>query len=104
VNKIQVGPDLCLKERKQYEDLLHKYIYLFTLSYEDLKEITMEQHKIKLLPNAKPVGTKQGRWNLRYIPTMKEDFNKLLEAKFIKLVETIKWIFLMIFALKKMAN
>jgi hypothetical protein len=27
----------------------------------------MEQHKIELLSNAKPVKTKQGRWNPRYI-------------------------------------
>jgi hypothetical protein len=61
----------------------------------------MEQHKIKLLPNAKPIRTKQGRWNLRYIPTVKEDFNKLLEARFIKPVETTKWVSFMIFALNK---
>jgi hypothetical protein len=66
VNKIQLGPDLCLEERRQYEDLLLKYIHLFAFSYKDLKEVTMEQHKIELLPNAKPIRTKQGRWNPRY--------------------------------------
>jgi hypothetical protein len=42
VNKIQLGPDLCPKERRQYEDLLCKYIHLFVFSYKDLKELTME--------------------------------------------------------------
>jgi hypothetical protein len=63
VSKIQLGPDLCLEERRQYEDLLHKYIHLFAFSYKDFREVIMEQHKIKLLPNAKPMRTIQGRWN-----------------------------------------
>jgi len=29
-------------KKKQYEDLLHKYIHLFTFSYKDLREVTME--------------------------------------------------------------
>jgi hypothetical protein len=61
VSKIQLGPDLRPEERKQYEDLFHKYIHLFTFSYKDLREVTMEQHKIELLSNAKPIRTKQGR-------------------------------------------
>ncbi|CAM6028069.1 unnamed protein product, partial [Sphagnum balticum] len=63
VSKIQLGPDLHLEERRQYEDLLRKYIHLFAFSYKDLREVTMEQHRIELLPNAKPIRTKQGRWN-----------------------------------------
>jgi len=39
VTKIQLGPDLYPKERRQYEDLLHKYIHLFTFGYKDLWEI-----------------------------------------------------------------
>jgi len=42
LSNIQLGPDLQLEERKQYEDLLHKYIHLFAFSYKDLKEVTME--------------------------------------------------------------
>jgi len=61
LSKIQLGPDLHSEERKQYEDLLCKYIHLFVFSYKDLKEVTMEQQKIKLLPNVKPIRAKQGR-------------------------------------------
>jgi hypothetical protein len=39
VTKIQLGPDLYPKERRQYEDLLHKYIHLFTFGYKDFWEI-----------------------------------------------------------------
>ncbi len=68
LSKIQLGPDLQPEERKQYEDLLRKYIHLFAFNYKDLREVTMEQHKIELLPNAKPIRAKQGRWNLSTRP------------------------------------
>jgi hypothetical protein len=97
VNKIQLGPE----EIKQYEDLLRKYIHLFAFNYKDLREITMEQHKIELLSNAKPIKTKQGRWNPKYTTMVKEELDKLLEAGFIKLVETIEWVSLVVLALKK---
>jgi len=35
LSKIQLGPNLQLEERKQYEDLLCKYIHLFAFSYKD---------------------------------------------------------------------
>ncbi len=89
INNIQLGPNFYPKEKKQYEDLLPKYIHLFAFSYRDLREVTMEQHKIELLPNAKLVLTKQGRWNPKYI-VMVEELDKLLEARSIKLVEITK--------------
>jgi len=46
VGNIQLEPNLHLEERRQYEDLLRKYIHMFTFDYKDLKEVTMEQHKI----------------------------------------------------------
>jgi hypothetical protein len=74
---------------------------MFAFSYKGLKEILMEQHKIELLPNAKPVKTKQGRWNPRYITMVKEELDKLLEAWFIRLVETTTWVSPVVLALKK---
>jgi len=57
-----------------------------------LREVTMEQHKIELLPNAKPIMAKQGRWNPKYTTMVKEELDKLLEAGFIRPVETTKWV------------
>jgi hypothetical protein len=104
VNKIQLGPDLCHEEKRQYEDLLRKYIHMFAFSYKDLEEVTMEQHKIKLLPNAKPVKTKQRRWNPRYIVMVKEELDKLLEVRFIRHVEIIEWVSLVVLVLKRNGN
>jgi len=101
LSKIQLGPDLQLKERKQHEDLLHKCIHLFAFSYKDLKEVTMEQHKIELLPNAKPIKAKQGRWNPRYTAMVKEEFDKLLKVGFIRPMETTEWVFPVVLTLKK---
>jgi len=104
VSKIQLRPDLCPEERRQYEDLLRKYIHLFVFSYKDLREVTMKQHKIELLPNAKLIKTKQGRWNRKYTTMVKEEFDKLLEARFIKPMETIEWVSPVVLALKKNAK
>jgi len=82
LSKIQLGPDLQSEEKKQYEDLLRKYIHFFVFSYKDPREVTMEQHKIELLPDAKPIRAKQERWNPRYTAMMKEEFDKLLEVGF----------------------
>ncbi len=56
---------------------------------------------IKLLPNAKLVRTKQRRWNPKYIAMVKEELEKLSEAKFIRPMETTEWVSLMVLALKK---
>jgi len=64
----------------------------------------MEQHKIELLPNAKPIRTKQERWNPKYTTMVKEEPNKLLEAWFIRPVETTEWVSPVVLALKKMAS
>ncbi len=38
VNKIELGLDLRPEERREYEDLLCKYIHLFAFKYKDFKE------------------------------------------------------------------
>jgi len=101
VNKIQLKQNFRLKERMEYEDLLHKYIHMFTFNYKGFRKITMEQHKMELLPNAKLDRTKQGRWNPRYITMVEQEFDKLLVARFIRPMETTKWVSFIVFALNK---
>jgi len=47
------------------------------------------------------IRAKQGRWNPRYMAMVKEEFDKLLEAGFIRPMETTKWVSPMVLALKK---
>ncbi len=54
-----------------------------------------------MLLNAKPIRAKQGRWNPRYTTMVKEELDKLLEAGFIKLVETTEWVSPVVLTLKK---
>jgi hypothetical protein len=74
---------------------------LFIFNYKNLKDISTKQHKIELLPNVKLVTTKERRWNPRYTPMVKEEFDKLLEIGFIKFVEIIEWVSHVVLALKK---
>jgi hypothetical protein len=66
-----------------------------------MREVTMEQHKIEMLPNAKSIRAKQGKWNPRYTAMVKEELDKLLEAVFIRPMETTEWVFPMVLTLKK---
>jgi len=54
-----------------------------------------------LLPNAKPIRAKQGRWNPIYTAMVKEELNKLSEARFIRPMEITEWVSPMVLALKK---
>jgi hypothetical protein len=74
---------------------------MFASNYKDFREIIMVQHKIELLRNVKLIITKQGRWNPKYITIVKEELDKLFKARFIKLMETIEWVSLVVLAFKK---
>ncbi len=74
---------------------------MFVFNYKDLKKITMEQHKIELLLYVKPIRTKRWRWNPKYIAMMKEELDKLLEARFIRPMEITEWVSPVVLMLKK---
>ncbi len=46
VSKIQLGLNLRPEEKKQYEDLLCKYIHLFTFSYKDFLKSPWKNTKL----------------------------------------------------------
>jgi hypothetical protein len=51
------------------------------------------------MPNQ--LGPNKGGKIQKYIVMVKEELDKLLEVRFIKLVETIKWVSLVVLALNK---
>ncbi len=61
----------------------------------------MEQHKIELLQNVKPIKIKQRKWNSKYTTMVKDGLDKLLKVRFIRLVKRIEWVFPMVLTLKK---
>jgi hypothetical protein len=63
---------------------------VFAWNYKDLKGIPREicEHKIDLVANAQPIKQRQYRMNPNYALKVKEDLDKLLDAKFIYLIET----------------
>ena len=55
------------KEIKEYSDLIGEFSDTFAWSYDELKGIPMEmvEHRISLVPGAKPIRQKERMMNLR---------------------------------------
>jgi len=49
ISPILLRNGLTHKEINEFQFLLHKYHHLFAMSYKDLKQVTLEEHKIELL-------------------------------------------------------
>jgi hypothetical protein len=60
VSKIELRPDIRPKERKQYEDLLRKYIHLFVFSYKDLRESLWSNTKSNCYQMPNRLGPSKG--------------------------------------------
>lgn len=54
--------------------------------------MTLEEHKIELLSNAKPLQQRPGKINPNYAQIVKEELDKLLDARFIILMKNPKWV------------
>ena len=92
LNQIRLGTKLFSQEREYFRKLLRKFIHLFAFNYKDLREVTLETHKIELVQNAKAVRQKPYRMNPKYAEVEKVELEKLLEARFIRPVENTKWV------------
>lgn len=52
---LRYGKNVTIDERNRFEKIFREYIHVFALSYKDLKEVTLEQHRIELEKGAKPI-------------------------------------------------
>ncbi len=77
---ISLENNLIIKERSDIQGLFHNYHHFFTTNYKDFKKVILEEHKIELLLNAKPLGQRFQKMNPNYAQTIKEELNKLLET------------------------
>ena len=81
-------------ERQSYVSLLSEFSDVFAWSPSDLTGIspTLGEHRIDLVEGAVPVRQRQYRLNPRYSLMVKEDIDRLLEAKFIYPVVNSEWV------------
>ena len=75
----------------------------FAWSYNELKGIPREmvEHRIPLIPGAKPIRQKERRMNPQLQLVVKAELERLLKAGFIKPVEITDWVSPMILVKKK---
>jgi hypothetical protein len=66
--------------------------------------VTLEEHKIELLSNAKPLQQRLQKMNPNYAEIVKEELDKLLDARFIILVNNPKWVSPITITIKKMGS
>ena len=76
----------------------------FASSYDEFREISREmvEHRILLIPGARPVRQKKRMMNPRIQLLVRAELEKLLKAEFIKPVVITDWVFPMM--LVKMKN
>ena len=89
-----LGNTLDEKERRSYASLLSDFSNVFTWSPSDLTGISprLGEHKIDLVEGAVPVRQRQYRLNPMYSLMVKEDIDRLLEARFIYPVVNSEWV------------
>ena len=65
VRQMKMGSKLGKKEIRKYSDLIDEFSETFAWSYDELKGIPREmvEHRIPLIPDAKPVRQKERRMN-----------------------------------------
>ena len=72
-----------------------KYRDIFAWEHEDLKGVDPKvcQHRIPLIPDAKPIRLQRYRMNPNYAKKVKEEIDNLLKAGLIAEVESSDWLF-----------
>ena len=83
--------------------MIDKFSNTFVWSYDELKGIPREmvEHRIPLIPGAKPVRQKERRMNPQLQLLVRAELERLLQAGFIKPVEITDWVSPMVIVKKK---
>ncbi|KAG6557114.1 hypothetical protein Mapa_001041 [Marchantia paleacea] len=101
LSTLKFGPKVTMEEKSRFLDIFRKYIHVFAFSYKDLKEVTLETHRIELEEKARPVRQKQRRINPPTAVVVKEEIDKLKDAGFIYEVENSEWVSPIVIVKKK---
>ena len=94
VRQMKMGSKLGEAEIKEYNELIDKFSDTFAWSFDELKGIPREmvEHRIPLIPGAKPVRQKKRRMNPQLQLLVRAELERLLQAGFIKPVEITNWV------------
>ncbi|RVW24537.1 hypothetical protein CK203_090895 [Vitis vinifera] len=92
--ELRIGSDLSADERDILIQLLRAYLDIFAWSYEDMPGLdpSIVQHRLPLLPHARPVKQKLRRLHPRWSLQMKEEIQKQLSVGFLSVVEYPEWL------------
>ena len=90
---VKISKYLPPKVKNKYKDLLARYKYVFSWSYEELRtyNTTMIEHKIPLKPGIKPFRKKLRKLNPIILPVVKREVKKILDAKIIVPLRYSDW-------------
>ena len=89
---VQFGPTLTKEEKSELQGLVLEYSHLFVSHHQDLPTITLEEHRIELFPEAKPVRARQKRMAPDKARILRNELDKLLEGGFITQVRNTEWV------------
>ncbi|KAJ9704055.1 hypothetical protein PVL29_005372 [Vitis rotundifolia] len=92
--ELRIGSDLSIDERDSLIQLLRAYLDVFAWSYEDMPGLdpSIVQHRLPLLPHARPVKQKLRRLHPRWSLQVKEEIQKQLSVGFLSVVEYPEWL------------
>ena len=86
---VKIAKVLTIKDRSTLLGLLTEYQDVFTWAYNDMKGLDPQyyQHQIHLQKDAWPIQQRRYRMNPNYVAKVKEEIDKLLSDRFIRLVK-----------------
>ncbi|RVW15495.1 Transposon Ty3-I Gag-Pol polyprotein [Vitis vinifera] len=94
LRELRIRSDLSTDERDSLIQLLISYLDVFAWSYEDMPGLdpSIVQHRLPLLPHARPVKQKLRRLHPRWSLQVKEEIQKQLSVGFLSVVEYPEWL------------
>ncbi|RVW45301.1 Transposon Ty3-I Gag-Pol polyprotein [Vitis vinifera] len=92
--ELRIGSDLSTDERDSLLQLLRSYLDVFAWSYEDMPGLdpSIVQHRLPLLPQARPVKQKLRQLHPRWSLQVKDEIQKQLSVGFLSVVEYPEWL------------
>ncbi|KAI8542928.1 hypothetical protein RHMOL_Rhmol08G0177900 [Rhododendron molle] len=91
---VQVGSTLSPEEHCDFKELLTEYNDVFAWSHQDMPGIDPElvEHRIPLLPDAKPVKQKLKRMRPDWVQKIKDEVTKQIDAGFLMVSQYPTWV------------